>query len=281
MQFKEIITRHKIVLFLFIGVITLLSSVIFFTICLVITNNLIYQNYITVFTGIAYLFSALIALSIPFITKEVDGIEEKDKEKAELKNMLIVLRNLIMYCINYWNLKKIFSNDEKKLNLILQKLKKGLSIIAHLESLKMHKDILHKINTILRENSDPNIKSPLTNEKYEIFINDEFLILIDSKYVVGDETSFTFEHDINLYDLIRNKKNLNIDIKDLNNLFDKINYSCKTQFDYDIKLKRGVYLNICETCVHLQKVEEMNFFCLKTNKNVEKLNNICENYLKS
>ena len=51
-------------------------------------------------------------LLIPFLMRDLDKKKQKERTEVDLKNMLIVIRNLIMYCLNYYHL-----NDNLNFNV--------------------------------------------------------------------------------------------------------------------------------------------------------------------
>ena len=157
--------------------------------------------------------------------------------------MLIVIRNLIMYCLNYYHLKDNLNLKEEQINHLLNRFRKGSSTLAHLESLRIHKEILHMINTVFWEIQEniwiPTDFSP-PEHRYEIYVDDWLLIVINKKFIAKLENYYIKTHDINLYDLLTNQKNLNIKLEDINESFNIIKYQkCGRIFHFSYIWKKS------------------------------------------
>lgn len=108
MLLSEIFKRYKILLLIFLGEIVLIVLMIFFSILFIFKNWRGFDILISILSSLAVLLSGIIALSIVFLSNKMNKVKEKDNEKEDLKNMLIVVRNIIMYCLNFWYLRKRF-----------------------------------------------------------------------------------------------------------------------------------------------------------------------------
>jgi len=214
--------------------------------------------------------------------RDLDKKKQKKRTEEDLQNMLIVIRNLIMYCLNYYHLKDNLNFKEEQINHLLNRFRKGSSILAHLESLRIHKEILHMINTVFKEIQE-NIRIPTNfsppEHRYEIYVDDWLLIIINKKFIAKLENYYIKTHDINLYDLLTNQKNLNIKLEDINESFNIIKAACNTQFEIDLKFDKIIYLKICEECDYL-KSEYQEDVCTKDQKKISKLKSTCEDFKK-
>jgi len=246
-------------------------------------EGLDYDILIKTISSLTASLGIITALFIPFLMRDLDKKKQKKRTEIDLKNTLIVIRNLIMYCLNYYHLKDNLNFKEEQINNLLNRFRKGSSILAHLESLRIHKEILHMINTVVVEIQEihriPTNFSP-PKHRYEIYVDDWLLIVISKKFIVKLENYYIKTHDINLYDLLTNQKNLNIKLEDINKSFNTIKAACKTQFDFDLKFDKTIYLMICKECDYL-KSEYQEYICTKNQKKISKLKSTCEDFKKN
>lgn len=274
------IKKYFIIKLLFFLIFVLIGLIITFLVLRMVTALDIFNVLVTMSSSLAALTGSIIALSIPFIMKKLEDKKKAEEKELITRKMLIIIRNLIMYCLNYWHLRKKIKIPEDKINIILQKFKKGSSILANLEDLKSNKNILPRINTVFREVHENTIRfgqDSTANDRYDIFINDRYLITINYNYAIKLDETYLITHDINIYDLLKNKRNLDIDIQDCNKSFKNIIYACKGKHNIELKFNKSLQIYKCEICNNL-KVKNGKNFCLKDKNFLEDLDYICENF---
>ncbi len=115
-----------------------------------------------------------VALYIPFLSKKVEKIDEQEKTKVKLYDILKKIKNIIDYLLkDNSNKNKNPQEDNPNNNENL------FSIISSIDFIKQNRDILHYLDFTLRDNKIEDKKNKeIRREMYDLILSNKFAIRI-------------------------------------------------------------------------------------------------------
>lgn len=223
------------------------------------------------------LVSSMIALLIPFIMKTLDEKEKKHDEEHLLEDILVQIKNIIVYYTHLWH----EYNDEEEHHKLLERLKKS-SILSILDFLEQNKSSLYKLGISLKiglKEIDERKPQDVSADIYEIILMDYFYIRLNVLRTEPGSNLYHHLSDCTIYNINKITYNDGVDPNDYAELFKKIMKICEKNHGLTLEFNPNTFIICCKNCKSIKHEKEI-YSCLTDKKQKEPMRDVCQSFKK-